>query len=125
VVLARLAPAGGIRFDAIAIPPCARCWATGSRRLAVTVVLADDLVRLWQVTPPPGAAAWPTSKAAAALRFQRLFGEAPAGWRSAPTGRRAALPGRRLPRAAAGVLERAPTAALQPGRASCRSSSPR
>ena len=48
---------------------------------AVTVVLSDDLVRLWQVAPPDGAARLSDLEAAAALRFQALFGGAPGGWK--------------------------------------------
>lgn len=47
----------------------------------VTVVLADDLVRLWQVTPPGGATRMGDLEAAAALRFQHLFGAPAADWR--------------------------------------------
>jgi hypothetical protein len=47
----------------------------------VTVVLADELLRLWQVTPPPGATRPADLEAAAALRFQHLFGASPADWR--------------------------------------------
>jgi hypothetical protein len=46
----------------------------------VTVVLSDELVRLWQVTPPPAASRPADLKAAAALRYQALFGESAAGW---------------------------------------------
>jgi hypothetical protein len=44
------------------------------------VVLSDELVRLWQVTPPQGAARMADLEAASALRFQSLFGASPAGW---------------------------------------------
>lgn len=47
---------------------------------AVTIVLADELCRLWQVTPPPQAARLPDIEAAAALRFHALYGESPAAW---------------------------------------------
>lgn len=47
----------------------------------VTVVLADELVRLWQVTPPPGASRQGDLEAACALRFQHLFGGALLDWR--------------------------------------------
>lgn len=47
---------------------------------AVTVVLSDELVRLWQVTPPAGASRMADLQGAAALRFQALFG-ASAGWK--------------------------------------------
>lgn len=46
----------------------------------VRFVLADELTRLWQVTPPPQAARLADLEAAAALRFHALFGESPAGW---------------------------------------------
>lgn len=46
----------------------------------LTVVLADDLVRLWHVTPPQQAARLADLEAAAALRFQRLYGEPAADW---------------------------------------------
>lgn len=47
----------------------------------LTVVLADDLARLWQVTPPQAAGRMADLEAAAALRFQGLFGASAAGWR--------------------------------------------
>lgn len=47
----------------------------------VSVVLADELVRLWQVTPPPGATRMGDLQAAAALRFQHLFGGSGADWK--------------------------------------------
>lgn len=48
-----------------------------------TVVLSDQLSRLWQVTPPPGAARMSDLEAAAALRFQSLYGESAANWQIA------------------------------------------
>src|SRR5690349_20739972 len=48
---------------------------------ALRVVLSDELVRLWQVAPPPGAARMADLEAACALRYQTLFGASPAGWR--------------------------------------------
>ena len=47
----------------------------------LTVVLADDLVRLWQVPPPQGATRLADLQAAAALRHQHLFGAPPHDWR--------------------------------------------
>jgi hypothetical protein len=47
----------------------------------VTFVLADDMVRLWQVTPPQASARLADLEAAAALRFQSLFGENAAAWK--------------------------------------------
>jgi hypothetical protein len=49
----------------------------------VTVVLSDELVRLWQVTPPPAASRRADLEAAAALRYQTLFGANAAGWKIA------------------------------------------
>jgi hypothetical protein len=45
------------------------------------VVLSDELVRLWQVSPPAGAARMADLEAACALRYQALFGVGLAGWR--------------------------------------------
>ena len=47
----------------------------------VTIVLSDDLVRLWQVTPPAGASRMADLQGATALRFHALFGGAPGGWK--------------------------------------------
>jgi len=47
----------------------------------VTVVLSDELVRLWQVTPPQGASRMADLQGAAALRFQALFGAGVDGWK--------------------------------------------
>ena len=46
----------------------------------VTVVLADELARMWQVAPPPQAASPADLEAAAAMRFMNLFGAPPALW---------------------------------------------
>ncbi|MBD8531242.1 MULTISPECIES: hypothetical protein [unclassified Massilia] len=46
-----------------------------------TIVLADDWARLWQVAPPGSASRMADLEAAAALRFQSLFGAPAAGWR--------------------------------------------
>lgn len=43
-------------------------------------VLADELARMWRVTPPPGAARMADLEGAAGLRFQSLYGEAPSAW---------------------------------------------
>ncbi|MGW8391250.1 hypothetical protein [Pseudoduganella sp. HUAS MS19] len=47
---------------------------------AASFVLSDELVRLWQVTPPVQAARLADLEGAAALRFHTLFGETPAAW---------------------------------------------
>jgi hypothetical protein len=49
--------------------------------MPVTVVLSDELVRLWQVAPPAAAARMADLEGAAALRFQSLFGGLSAGWK--------------------------------------------
>ena len=48
--------------------------------MAASFVLSDELVRLWQVTPPVQAARLADLEGAAALRFHTLYGEAPAAW---------------------------------------------
>jgi hypothetical protein len=47
----------------------------------LTVVLSDELARMWQVTPPAAASRMADLEAAAALRFQSLFGAPAAGWK--------------------------------------------
>lgn len=47
---------------------------------AASVVLSDELVRLWHVNPPVQAARLADLEGAAALRFHTLFGETPAAW---------------------------------------------
>lgn len=64
--------ANGLRALLAQVP--ARGW-------PLTVVLADDLVRLWQVPPPQGATRMGDLQAAAALRHQHLFGAPPHAWR--------------------------------------------
>ena len=66
---AALAAGIGVLFDGAA---CSR-W-------PLSVVLADELTRLWQVTPPPACARLGDLEAAAALRFQQLYGEPAASW---------------------------------------------
>ena len=51
-----------------------------ARGMAASFVLADDLVRMWQVVPPLQAARLADLEGAAALRFHTLFGESPAAW---------------------------------------------
>ncbi|KFI05604.1 hypothetical protein [Massilia sp. BSC265] len=64
--------AAGLRALLAEIDP--RGWPVG-------VVLADELVRLWQVPPPQGATRLGDLQAAAALRHQHLFGAPPVEWR--------------------------------------------
>lgn len=53
----------------------------GCSHWPATVVLADELARLWQVTPPHNAARLADLEGAAALRFQALYGEPASGWK--------------------------------------------
>lgn len=55
----------------------------GSAKWNATIVLADELARIWQVTPPAGAARLADLEGAAALRFQSLYGASAAGWQLA------------------------------------------
>ncbi len=77
-----LQPAAGTGIDC-------RCLAAGLATLsanrawtgrALHVVLADALARLWHVAPPPGAMRMTDLRAAAALRFQTLYGEPLEAW---------------------------------------------
>jgi hypothetical protein len=72
----------------------------------LTIVLADELARLWQVTPPKDSTRLADLEAAAALRFQHLYGEPAANWRLS-AGWNADRPflAAALPRALLGVLE--------------------
>ena len=49
-------------------------------RWPVQFVLADELVRMWSVTPPQTASRMADLQGAAALRFHALFGEMPTSW---------------------------------------------
>lgn len=55
----------------------------GAGSWPLTVVLADELARLWQVQPPQGATRLADLEAAAALRFQTLYGESASNWKLA------------------------------------------
>ena len=74
----------------------------------LTVVLADELVRMWQVMPPPQCTRLADLQAAAALRFQRLYGDSAADW-IVRAGWDAGRPflASALPRALLGALEAA------------------
>ncbi|MEO7577590.1 MAG: hypothetical protein ABIT83_08245 [Massilia sp.] len=69
------------RGDDIGAALGAMLEAGGYSGRTLTVVLADELVRLWQVTPPEGSTGMGDLEAAASLRFQALFGEPPLAWR--------------------------------------------
>lgn len=49
--------------------------------LRVSVILADELVRLFMVTPPGNATRLQDYRSAADMRFQSLYGEALSDWR--------------------------------------------
>lgn len=49
----------------------------------LTIVLADDLLRIWQLSLPAGMTRLADIEAAAAMRFHALYGEALDGWRMA------------------------------------------
>jgi hypothetical protein len=72
----------------------------------LTIVLADDLARLWQVLPPRQATRLADLEAAAAMRFQALYGEPAAAW-TIRAGWDPARPflAAALPRALLGALE--------------------
>jgi hypothetical protein len=74
----------------------------------VTVVLADDMARLWQVAPPLGSTTMADLEGAAALRFAQLYGDDPGGWRiAADWDADAPFLAAALPRALLGGLEAA------------------
>lgn len=49
--------------------------------LRVSLILADDLVRLFMVTPPGNASHLQDCRSAADMRFQSLYGDPPSEWR--------------------------------------------
>ena len=72
--------------------PGAEAIAAGVRHLladagcagwTASIVLADELARVWQVTPPAASTRLADLEAAAAVRFQSLYGEPAANWRLA------------------------------------------
>jgi hypothetical protein len=78
-----IAPSGEHPFDAIANALRALLGELEVDGWPVSFTLADELTRLWRVTPPPGAARMADMEAAAGLRFQSLYGEPPTAWRIA------------------------------------------
>lgn len=55
----------------------------GCAKWSASIVLADELARIWQVVPPAGAARMADLEGAAAVRFQSLYGEPASGWKLA------------------------------------------
>jgi len=77
------APSAAHPFDAIANALRALLGEQDVGGWPVAIVLADELTRMWRVTPPPGATRLDDMEAAAGLRFQSLYGEAPSAWKIA------------------------------------------
>ncbi|MET3134888.1 hypothetical protein AAKU55_005191 [Oxalobacteraceae bacterium GrIS 1.11] len=73
----------------------------------VSFVLDDELVRLWQVTPPQGASRLADIEAAAAMRFQSLYGGAAGDWNMVGSLDTRAAFFAAIPRALQAQLERA------------------
>jgi hypothetical protein len=76
-----IAPSADHPFDAIANALRALLGELEVGGWPVSFTLADELTRMWRVTPPPGAARMADMEAAAGLRFQSLYGEPPSAWR--------------------------------------------
>ncbi|MES2317555.1 MAG: hypothetical protein V4631_08665 [Pseudomonadota bacterium] len=70
-------------FEAIAAGVRQLLADAGCAGWSATIVLADDLARLWQVTPPQESSRLADLEAAAAVRFQALYGEAASNWQLA------------------------------------------
>src|SRR5450830_1596664 len=75
-----IAPSADHPFDAIANALRAILSELDAEGWPVSIVLADELTRMWRVTPPPGAEHMADLEAAALLRFQSLYGETPVAW---------------------------------------------
>lgn len=75
-----LAAAPSALADALPGALAALLAGQGAAGMAACFILSDELVRLWQVTPPAQAARLADLEGAAALRFHTLYGETPAAW---------------------------------------------
>jgi hypothetical protein len=78
-----LGGAGEPGFDAIGAAMRQLLSDAGCAKWTASVVLADELARIWQVAPPAGAAKLADLEGAAAVRFQSLYGEPASGWKLA------------------------------------------
>ena len=78
-----LGSAGQPGFDAIGAALRQLLLDAGCAKWTATIVLADELARIWQVAPPAGATRLADLEGAAALRFQSLYGEPASGWKLA------------------------------------------
>lgn len=70
----------GAAPDALAEPIAAALDGAGGKGLPVYATLGDDLVRYFIVTPPSNSARMQDLRAAAAVRFQMLYGEPASTW---------------------------------------------
>lgn len=75
--------AGRVGFDAIGAALRRLLSDAGCAHWPASLVLADDLARIWQVAPPEGSARLTDLEGAAAMRFQALYGESAGGWQVA------------------------------------------
>ena len=82
-VIAELALGSNTGVDAIGATMRQLLLDAGCAKWSATVVLADELARIWQVTPPAAAARLADLEGAAAVRFQSLYGEPAALWKLA------------------------------------------
>jgi hypothetical protein len=80
LVSQQIAPSAEHPFDAIANALRALLGELDVAGWPAGFVLADELTRMWRVTPPAGTARMADLEAAAALRFQSLYGEPPSAW---------------------------------------------
>ncbi len=78
-----LGGAGQPGFDAIGAAMRQLLADAGCAKWSATIVLADELARIWQVTPPANSARLADLEGAAALRFQSLYGEPASNWKLA------------------------------------------
>jgi hypothetical protein len=66
--------------ELLAAPIAETLELAGGQRLPVHAVIADELVRYFIVTPPANGARMQDLRAAAAVRFQMLYGDALSDW---------------------------------------------
>ncbi|SDH36971.1 MULTISPECIES: hypothetical protein [unclassified Duganella] len=78
-----IAPSADHPFDAIANAMRTLLGELDVAGWPVSMVVADELARMWRVTPPSGAARLADLEAAAGLRFQALYGESLSAWQLA------------------------------------------
>jgi hypothetical protein len=72
--------AGPASFEAIGAALRQLLQESGVQGWPASIVLADQLARVWQVSPPQQSSRLADLEAAAALRFQALYGEPASNW---------------------------------------------